>query len=164
METRALLPTFGRRALFAPLATLREEMDKLFNDWIKDVDFEPRRMFEGQGILAYMPRVDVVERENALEITAELPGVEAKDLSVELTKDAVLLRGEKKHETEVEREGYLRFERRYGTFFREIPLPWEVDVAKTAVKPTFEHGVLTLEVPKPKDVLAAVKKIEIPIT
>ena len=105
METRALLPTFGRRGLFAPLANLREVMDKLFNDWLKDVDFEPRRMFEGQGILAYMPRVDVVERENALEITAELPGVEAKDLSVELTKDAVLLRGEKKHETEFEREG-----------------------------------------------------------
>jgi HSP20 family protein len=161
METRALLPSFGRRGLFAPLANLREEMDKLFNEWVKDVDFEPLRMFEGEGGFTYMPRLNVVERENVLEITAELPGVEAKDLTLELTKSAVLLRGEKKFEEEVKKEGYLRYERRFGSFLREIPLPWEVDVAKTNVKTVFENGILTVKVPKPKDVLAATKKIEI---
>ena len=161
METRALLPSFGRRGLLAPLANLREEMDKLFNDWLKDVEFEPLRMFEGEGVL-YMPRVNVIEREHVLEISCELPGVEAKDLTLELTKSAVLLRGEKKFEEEVKREGYLRHERRFGSFFREIPLPWEVDVAKTTVKTAFENGVLTVKVPKPKDILAATKKIEIP--
>ena len=161
METRALLPTFGRRGLFAPLANLREEMDRLFNDWVKDVEFEPLRMFEGEGLVAYVPRLNMIERENVLEITAELPGVEAKDIHLELTKNAVLLRGEKKFEEEVKKEGYLRYERRFGSFLREIPLPWEVDVAKTTVKTVFENGILTVKVPKPKDVLAATKKIEI---
>jgi HSP20 family protein len=159
METKALLPAF-RHGLFAPLANLREEMDKLFNDWVRGVDFEPLRMFEGEG-MAYMPRVNVVEGDKALEITAELPGVDAKHLNLELTRHALMLRGEKKMEKEVKEEGYFRLERRFGSFVREIPLPWEVDVAKTEVKTTFLNGVLKILVPKPAAVLATTRKIAI---
>jgi len=159
METRAMLPVFGRRGLFAPLANLREEMDRLFNDWLKD--FEPMRALEGE--YGYMPYLDVRETEAALEVVAELPGVEEKEVTIELTKEALILSGEKKFEKEEkeEKEGFLRRERRFGAFYRSIPLPWEVDVAKAKVVASFVNGVLTVKVPKPTEVLKATRKIAI---
>jgi HSP20 family protein len=159
METRTLVPTLGRRML-APLANLREEMDKLFNDWLAAADFEPLRVFEGYGE-GFLPRLDVVEREKALEIVVELPGVEQKDIEIELTKNTLILKGQKKVELEEKEEGYFRRERRYGTFMREIALPWEVDPAKVSAEATFVNGVLTVKVPKPKEVLQATRKVAI---
>ncbi len=159
METKALIPTFGRRGLLAPLANLREEMDKLFNDWLKDFDFEPLRMFEGEA--TFMPRLDIREYEKELEVVVELPGLEKKDVHVELAKDALILSGEKKLEKEEKGEGYLRHERRFGTFNRVIKLPWEVEVGKVAVVASFVNGVLTIKVPKPTEAVKATRKIAI---
>jgi HSP20 family protein len=158
---RSLLPTVGRRGVFAPLVNLRGEMDKLFDEWLGGLDIAPLRMFEGEGHATYVPRIDVVEREAGLEVSAELPGVEEKDLTLELTPRSLILKGEKRVETEVKEEGMVRLERRYGAFFREIPLPWEVEVAKVTPKATFENGVLTIKVPKPAAVASATKKIAI---
>jgi HSP20 family protein len=133
--------------MLAPFANLREEMDRLFNDWLKG--FEPFHPLEGEA--AFVPRLDVRETPEALEIVAELPGVEQKDLQIELTKDALILYGEKKTMEEEKAEGYLRNERRYGMFTRVIPLPWEVEVAKAKVVATFLNGVLTIKVPKPTE-------------
>jgi HSP20 family protein len=159
METRALMPALGRR-MFTPLANLREEMDRLFNDWLASSDLEPLRLFEGRGD-GFLPRVDVAEREKTLEVTVELPGVEQPDVEIELTKTSLILRGQKKVETEVKEEGYFRHERRYGAFYREIPLPWEIDVAKTNAEATFARGVLKVQVPKPKEVQQGTRKIAI---
>jgi HSP20 family protein len=158
METKALVPTLGRR-MFSPLLSLREEMDKLFNDWLAAADFEPSRL-EGNGDL-FIPRMDIAEREQALEVTAELPGVERGDVEIELTKTALIVKGHKNVETEEKKEGYMRRERRFGSFYREIPLPWEVDVTKTAADATFANGVLTVKVPKPKEASKATRKIAI---
>ena len=158
METRTLIPTFARRGLFAPFANLREEMDKLFNDWLKEVNLEPLRLFEGE---AFLPRIDAYEHEKFLEIVAELPGMTSKEVTLELTKDALVLGGEKKMVKEEKEEGYFRRERRFGVFNRVIPLPFAVDVAKTTVEATFKNGVLTVKVPKPEGVIAAIKKIAI---
>jgi HSP20 family protein len=160
METKALIPSFGRRGLFAPLANLREEMDKLFNEWVHGVE-EPLRLFEGEEGVAYLPRVNVVEREKFLEVTAELPGIEPKEVELELTKGALLIKGEKKLEKEEKGEGYMRRERRFGAFHREVLLPWEVDVPKVAVEAVFKNGILTVKVPKPAGVMAVTRKIAI---
>lgn len=160
METRTLMPTLGRRML-APLANLRDEMDKLFNDWLAAADLEPLRVFEGFGGEGFLPRVDVYEREKALEVMVELPGVEQKDIEIELAKHTLILKGQKKLELEEKEEGYFRRERRYGAFMREIALPWEVDPAKVTAEATFTNGVLMVKVPKPKEVLQATRKIAI---
>jgi HSP20 family protein len=148
--------------MLAPLANLREEMDKLFNDWLAAADLEPLRMFEltGEG---YLPRVDVAERDKALEITVELPGVELADIEIELTKTTLVLRGHKKVEKEEKQEGYFRRERRYGAFHREVMLPWEVDVTKTNAEATFNAGVLKVRVPKPKEMQPTTRKIAIQV-
>ena len=159
METRTLVPTLGRRML-APLANLRGEMDKLFNDWLAAADFEPLRVFEGYGE-GFLPRIDVCEREKMLEVAVELPGVEPKDIEIELTKHTLILKGQKKVELEEKEEGYFRRERRYGAFLRELALPWEVDPAKVTAEATFTNGVLMVKVPKPKEILQATRKIAI---
>ena len=161
MESKGLLPSFARRGLFAPLANLREEMDKLFNDWMRGVELEPLRLFEGEEGATYMPRVNVVEREKFLEVSCELPGVEPKEVELELTKSALLVKGEKRVEKEEKGEGFVRRERRFGAFYREILLPWEVDVPKAAVETAFKNGILTIKVPKPAGVLAVSRKIPI---
>ena len=158
METRALMPTLGRR-MFAPLNNLREEMDRLFNNWLAAADFEPLHLLEGGE--SFLPRIDASEKAEALEVTVELPGVDQADVEVELTKTALILRGQKKVEMEEKAEGYLRKERRFGTFYREIPLPWEVDVATTAPDATFANGVLKVKVPKPADAMPATRKVAI---
>ena len=112
METRTLMPTAGRR-MFSPLASLRQEMDKLFNEWLASPDFEPTHGLEGNG--GFMPRINVAEREHALEVTAELPGVERNDIEIELTKTALILKGQKNVEMEEKREGYLRRERSHSS-------------------------------------------------
>jgi len=155
METRALMPTLGRRML-RPLASLHEEMDKLFNNWLAAADFEPFDALDG-----FMPRIDTTEGEKALEVTAELPGVEQADVEIELTKTALLIKGQKKLELEEKGENYVRKERRYGAFFREVPLPWEVDVAKTSAEATFANGVLKVKVPRPEAVRHATRKVAI---
>jgi HSP20 family protein len=160
MENRALVPTFAGRGLLAPFANLREEMDKLFNDWLKEVNFQPLRLFEGE---IFMPRLDAIEHEKYLEIIVELPGMAAKEVTLELTKDSLILAGEKKVLEEKKEDGYFRRERRFGTFNRVIPLPFEVDVPKVKVEASFRNGVLTVKVPKPEGVLHATKKIAIDV-
>jgi HSP20 family protein len=159
METRTLVPTLGRRGFMAPFVNLRHEMDKLFNDWLAAADLEPLRLFEGET--AFLPRIDATEKEKTFELHVELPGVEKKDIEIELTKATLILRGEKKFMEEKKEEGYFRQERRFGAFYREIALPWEVDVTLTKVEAKFANGVLEVVVPKPKAVLQATKKVAI---
>lgn len=157
---RTLLPTI-RRGVFAPLANLRDEVDRLFDEWLKGIDVGSLGLFEGEGKATYVPRVDVVEHDKELEVTAELPGMEEKDLTLELTPTSLILKGEKKLEKEEKAEGWLRRERLFGSFLRELPLPWEVEVAKVTPEATFKNGVLTVKIPKPATVAAATKKIAI---
>lgn len=154
METRALMPTLGRK-----MANLREEMDRLFNNWLASADLEPLHLFDGGE--DFLPRIDASEGEMALDVTVELPGVEQADIEIELTKTALILRGQKKVETEEKGEGYLRKERRFGSFYREVPLPWDVDVATTAAEATFANGVLKVKVPKPEGAKEPSRKVAI---
>ncbi|GIK40693.1 MAG: hypothetical protein BroJett011_45260 [Chloroflexota bacterium] len=94
----------------------------------------------------FSPRVDVTENEKEVRITAELPGLEEKDIDVSLSNDVLTISGEKKAEREDKGDNYYRMERSYGSFHRSIPLPTEVDTDHCDA--TFKNGVLQITLPK----------------
>jgi HSP20 family protein len=107
----------------------------------------------------FTPRVDVREEDNHVVVSAELPGIDQKDLDVTVTRDSVRIAGEKKHEEEKEERGYYRRETSYGSFERVIDLPSEIDENKAEAQ--FSKGVLTIRLPKSEQAQAKQKKIEI---
>ncbi|MFQ5508283.1 MAG: Hsp20/alpha crystallin family protein [Leptospirillia bacterium] len=129
-----------------PFLALQHEMNRLFDDFFRDIP-EPFTLIEG-GRREFAPRVEVVEKDGVILVTAELPGMDEKDVEVTLTADALTLTGEKKEEAEVKekKEGYFHSERFYGRFKRVIPLPEGVETDK--VEATFKKGVLTVTLPK----------------
>ena len=158
MLTRRLTPFAGRRAPMVPFANLRDEMDRFFTDWMTGME-EPTLALTEKDF--FVPQMNVVENEKELKATVELPGLELKDVEVELMKDRLTLHGKKEEIKEEKGETFYRHERRFGSFFREIPLPWEVDADKIKVNATFKNGVLTVKVPRPKEIPAGKKRIEI---
>ena len=132
-----LAPTLrGARSLSWDL----QDFDRLFDE-----------IWSGSGAglapgAGFSPRVDVCEDEAGYRITAELPGLEEKDLEVSLDGDVLTLSGEKRDTREREHEGYRHLETTSGRFERRFRLPAEVDPDKVSAK--LEHGVLTVTVPK----------------
>src|SRR4051812_11893658 len=114
------------------------------------------------GVLA--PRVDVAEDEKAVTLTAELPGVDEKDIDVSLVDDQLTIRGEKRseHDEKKEEDGRTlhRVERSYGAFQRTLALPYKVDPEHIS---QFKDGVLKITLPKPPDAIAQKqsRKIEV---
>jgi HSP20 family protein len=104
-----------------------------------------------------MPRVDVSETDQAIEVTAELPGLEEKDVEIDFTDDVLTIKGEKKSEKEQKEKNRYISERTYGCFLRSIQLPSGIDPAK--IEASIDKGVLTVKVPKPAPTIT--KKIEI---
>jgi HSP20 family protein len=94
----------------------------------------------------WYPTVDIVESEEDVLISAELPGLGRDDVKVEVKDDVLTLKGEKKRKDETKEDGYHRIERRYGSFYRSFVLPPSVE--KDNVKAAFENGVLTIRLPK----------------
>lgn len=152
-----LTPATPQRAAFTPYDVLRGEMDQLFNGWLGEFGSPVMPVAEKAF---FAPRIDVKESEKQLLVTAELPGIEAKDVEVELDRDMLLIKGKKLEEHEEKGDSFYSRERRFGSFDRRIQLPWDVDAA---VKPvaTFKNGVLTVAVPRPKDAVNGRQKIAI---
>jgi HSP20 family protein len=131
-----------------------EEMRRLMEDfWMTPFD-EFGRWSEN-----VVPRVDVREQDNMILVEAELPGMDQKDIDVEVTRDSVRISGERKHEEEKEEKGYYRHEIARGSFERVIDLPTEVDENKAEAE--FSKGVLTIRLPKSEEAQARSKKIKI---
>ena len=136
-----------RRREMDPFMQMRREIDQMFNgmlgDWTGSMNLLDRRFG------SWMPHVDVNETGKEIRVTAELPGMEEKDLEVSLVEGALTIKGEKSEEHEEEKGDVHRSERQYGMFERTIPLPSEVDVDK--VKASFKKGVLKITLPKTKE-------------
>jgi len=109
--------------------------------------------------IGWSPRLDVSETENRLEVVADLPGMEKKDISVSLEDNLLTIKGERKEERESKEKQYHTIERRSGSFYRAIRLPIEVE--KDKVEANFKDGVLTLRLPKSKEAKRKVAQIEI---
>ena len=124
---------------FSLLRRMTEEMDRMFQD----------AGMERAGISSsgWSPAVDVSLRDGKYNIHAELPGLEPKDVKVEVENDALVIEGERKYEHEEKQGGMQRTERQYGFFRRSIPLP---EGAKTEqAKAKFHNGVLEIAIPVP---------------
>jgi HSP20 family protein len=107
----------------------------------------------------WAPDVDVFQRGNELVIRADLPGVDADNIVVEVGDDAITISGAREQEQEEERDGIYRFERSYGAFFRMIPLPEGAIVDQA--KANFKDGVLEIVVPAPPEQVSRGRRIEI---
>jgi HSP20 family protein len=110
---------------------------------------------------SWMPAVDVFEKEDRFIVKAELPGMKEEDIDISVVGDTLSIKGEKKTETEVKEEDYYRCERSYGSFYRSIPIPSNVDANK--IEASFDDGVLELVLPKsakikPKKIAVSAKK------
>jgi HSP20 family protein len=117
-------------------------MNRVFNDFFRGGNGEET----SSGLRTWTPPVDIYETDDALVLKAELPGVSKDEVSIEVHQNTLILRGQRKHETEVKEEHYHRVERAYGTFQRSFVLPAMVDQEK--VQATFKDGILELHLPK----------------
>lgn len=142
----------GNRAL--AMADPFRLMQETFSD-----AFQMERWFGDFSPGVFQPRVDVVDEGDALRISADLPGMERKDVEVLVEDDALVLRGEKKLESTREEKGCYRVERAFGSFQRIIPLPEDVDPERAEAH--FDKGVLTLRLPKRPGAMPDVRRIEI---
>lgn len=157
MSLKSLIPVGrGRNAMtYHPFANLHRELDRMLEDF--------GRGFPGFGTIsesvpqALTPATDVIETDKEIQITAELPGLEDKDVKIDLSDNVLTIRGEKKAEKEEKDQNYRMIERSYGAFMRSIELPSGVDAG--AIKATIANGVLKVIVPKPAP--AQAKTIEV---
>jgi len=165
MKSENWLPTlWGERSDSSdPFASMRRQMEELFQDFGAPMR---RGALTTGGTLT--PRIDVSETDKELRITAELPGVQQKDISVTLTGDVLTIAGEKRSEQKTKsgdpKSGdkeptWHRVERSYGSFQRTMTVPYEIDPARVDAK--FKDGILTVTLPKPAEVQAQSRQIEI---
>jgi len=109
-----------RRDADNPFAVLRQEMEELFDNFFRGFELEP---FFDRRLSTFSPNVDVTEKDKEIEVSAELPGMDDKDIEVTLNNNSLTIKGEKKVEKEDKEKDYYRMERSYGSFSRTIPLP-----------------------------------------
>lgn len=156
---KSTLPSIlGSRTEFPTLFPLRREIDRLFDDFVKGMDLQTWPAVEEEST-AFMPKLDVRETEKDIVVTAELPGVNERDVEVTLSDDILSIRGEKKEEKEEKLKGYYRMERSYGSFHRSIRLPQEIETDK--VQAVFKNGVITITMPKDKAAQKQAKQIQV---
>ena len=129
------------RTLFPWSGDLRREMERFLDRFVDPV-WQPFEMVAGD----WAPKLNMSETKDAMVVTAEMPGVDPKEIEIALTGDLLTLKGEKEKETMEKEERYHRVERAYGAFLRSVRLPMAVDGSK--VTATFKNGVLVVTLPK----------------
>jgi HSP20 family protein len=169
VETAVKLSTKTEKtqAVGRPFASLRREIDRLFEDFDRDFwgfpwrrsafDVEP--LWRRELTVVASPAVDITESDKAYEITAELPGLDEKDIEVKLANGDLTIKGEKQEDKEQKTKDYYLRERHFGSFERYFRVPEGVDPNK--IEATFNKGVLTVTLPKSPQAQKAEKKIEV---
>lgn len=138
---------------FRDIMTLRDRMDRLFEDSLSRF-----RGSEGEyAPSTWTPAVDIYETNDSLVINAEIPGVDKKDISIEVKGNALFLKGERKFEKGIGQENYYRIERSYGSFRRVFSLPENFD--KEKIGASFRNGVLEITLPRMEE--AKLKQINV---
>ena len=152
MSIKDLVPRIGRKPLPVrreeadPFRDFQRQMNHLFEDFFGGFPLAERETGPGWAPAAFAPRVDVAETETEVKVSAELPGMDEKDITVELQDDVLILRGEKKTEQEEKGKNWFRREQSWGSFCRSVELPAGVEAGKA--KAQFKKGVLTFTAPK----------------
>jgi HSP20 family protein len=106
----------------------------------------------------WKPLMDVVETKDGITLKVEVPGIKQEDINISLEDNTLTVKGERKNESEVNEEGYKRFERSYGAFERSVALPPTVDTER--VKATYKNGVLEIQLPKREEARPKAIKVE----
>ena len=165
MNMRDLIP-WGRNAQTTPspyreegdpFMTLHREMNRLFDDVFRGLDIAPFGSFGAMGRMAGWPSVEVIDTDKDIRVSAELPGLDEKDVEVLMSDGVLTIRGEKRSEVEDRERAFS--ERTYGRFERRIPLGWDVEEDK--VNASFRNGVLTVTMPKSAKAAAKARRIAI---
>ena len=137
---------------FRELSIMQERMNRMFDDagrgWRGD---------EPSSTTTWSPAVDIYETENEIMVHAELPGVDRKDIALNLEKNVLTLKGERRFEKETKQENYHRIERAYGGFSRSFSIPAIVEEEK--IRAEYKDGILRISLPKKEQVKA--KQIQI---
>jgi HSP20 family protein len=150
-----------------PFVNLRREVERLFDDFEGGFWRTPFRSSllgvdpfrRGEVSWGKVPAVDVADTPKGYEITAELPGLDEKNIEVKLADGTLTIKGEKKDEREEKKKDYYLSERHYGSFQRSFAVPEGVDAEK--IEANFKNGVLTVTLPKTPEAQSREKKIEI---
>lgn len=160
-QESGLMP-FGGSGEFLP--RFHREIDRLFENFFGETARDWRMPSLWSGGIAdwqtFSPNIDIHDNGREVSVTAELPGIDEKDLDVELTGDHLTIRGEKREESdEKDKEGWRRVERRFGSFERTIPMPQGIDPEN--VKADFSKGVLTVTLPRRAEAQSERRKIHV---
>ena len=147
---------------WTPFENLRREIDRLFEDFGGGF-WRPafaRSAFDVvPSTWSAVPAVDVSDTEKAYEITAELPGIDEKNVEVKVANNVLTIKGEKQEEKEEKKKDYYLRERNFGSFERSFQIPDGVDNDKIEAK--FKKGVLTVVLPKKVEAQKAAKRIDV---
>jgi len=149
----ALVPWHNRQR--GGLLDLQDRINRMFDEFFRDFSLVP---WTGDR-LEWLPALDVSETDDAVQVTAELPGVDPNEVDISLSEDVLTISGEKKAEREEKGRDYHRIERAFGSFTRSVRLPAAVDPDK--VEATFKDGVLTINLPKREEAKTRKVKIEV---
>lgn len=148
-----------------PIVTLQREMNELFDSFFGEKEgnltsklWGDLRSRDTQGSFS----IDVTESDKEVRVTADIPGVDEKDLDIELTDNLLTIRGEKQQEAEEKESNYHVIERSWGSFRRSIPLPAGIETDQA--KARFRNGVLTVTLPKSAEARERRKLIPISTT
>ncbi len=138
---------------FREIDTLQRQMNRLFEQLTPTTN-------DGESIgFGFVPSAELEETDDAIYLKLEVPGLEAKDINVEVTTDSVSISGERKSETKTKENGVARSEFRYGKFQRVIPLPSQIQHEK--VEAQYKDGILKLRLPKAESNKQKVVKVNI---
>ncbi len=143
--------TTGQEVTWDPFRAVRREMENALRVFDQNAS--------SPDIGAGEPAISVAETKDAFEVTAELPGVDEKDIKVRLDDNQLVISGEKKAESTKEEKDWHVEERSYGSFYRSISLPFEPEDG--AVDAHFDKGVLHLMIKKPAKAIKSTKTIDI---
>ncbi len=149
-----------------PFESLRREVDRLFEDFtvnpfrlpLRRPAFDIEPFWQPESWVA-APPVDLVEHDNSFEVSAELPGLDEKNIEVKLVNGVLTIKGQKEEEKVEKKEDFHLRERRFGSFARSLRVPDSVDPEK--IEAHFKKGVLTVTLPKTPEARKAVKSIEV---
>ena len=150
-----------------PLDNLRKEVDRLFETFDQGIGRFPfpraadimQPSWGAEAAWTVDPAVDIVEKDNAYELTAELSGLDEKDIDVKVANGRLTIKGEKQEDKEEKKKNYYLRERRFGSFERSFGIPGGVDANK--IDASFKKGVLTVTLPKTQEAKKPAKKIEV---
>jgi HSP20 family protein len=157
MNDLSTAPTKQPPAAFdAPIGWLRNEIDRLFDDFRRPM----RSVFNFAPVdFGPVPAVEMTEREKDYRITVELPGMREEDITVELMDGELAISGEKREAEERKDKGFMLSERRYGAFERRVALPSDIDADEISAE--FSKGVLEITLPKDERAIGRARRIDV---